>query len=350
VLTARIGVSFDKLKHDQRYQFYQRLLARVSALPGVQSSSAGWPLPMSSSNITISFSIQGRPVAKGDEPNESLSVAMPGYFETMRIPLFAGRTFDERDGSKGPPTVIINRAFANKYFPRENPIGKHIQAGLSDESFQHAIREIVGVVGDIKLKRLTANAEPQYYLPFAQAVVTNPPLLIRASGDPAVLQGAIRAAVHEMDSSVPVYQVSTLEDYVSKSAAQPRFQAFLLTCFAGAALILAAMGLYGLLSYMVAQRSVEIGVRMALGAQRTDVLNMIVRRGLTLALIGAGIGLAISAVVTRILAGMLYGIRPTDPVTFAATTALLLLVSVAASSVPAYRAARLDPMKTLREQ
>jgi len=350
VLTVRIGVSFDKLNHDQRFQFYQRLLARVSSLPGVQSASSGWPLPMSNSNVTISFGIEGRPLAKGDEPNESLSVAMPGYFETMRIPLVSGRTFDERDGTKGAPTIIINRAFANKYFPGENPVGKHIQARLGDEVFEHPVREIIGVVGDIKQKQLTSDAEPQYYLPYAQAVVTNPPLVIRSSGDPAVVQGAIRAAVHEMDPSVPVYHVSTLQDNISKSAAQPRFQAFLLTCFAAVALTLAAMGLYGLLSYMVVQRSLEIGVRMALGAQRTDVLGWIVRRGLSLALIGVTLGLAISAVVTRVLAGMLYSIRPTDPVTFAVTTGLLLLVSVAASSVPAYRAARMDPIKALREQ
>jgi ABC-type antimicrobial peptide transport system permease subunit len=149
---------------------------------------------------------------------------------------------------------------------------------------------------------------------------------------------------------VPVYQVSTLEDYVSKSAAQPRFQTFLLTGFAGIALILAAIGLYGLLSYMVAQRTLEIGLRMALGAQRSDVLRMIVRRGFTLALVGVVAGIAIAAAATRLLSGMLYGIRATDPLTFAATAGLFLLVSIAASGVPAYRAARMDPMKSLREQ
>jgi ABC-type antimicrobial peptide transport system permease subunit len=164
------------------------------------------------------------------------------------------------------------------------------------------------------------------------------------------MQGAVREAVHEMDKSVPVYQVSPLEDYVSKSAAQPRFQTFLLSCFAGIALILAAIGLYGLLSYMVVQRTLEIGLRMALGAQRTDVLRMIVWRGIALTLVGVGTGLAISAMITRLLSGMLYGIHASDPVTFAAMTGLLLLVCIAASSIPAYRAAWLDPIKTLRDQ
>jgi ABC-type antimicrobial peptide transport system permease subunit len=205
-------------------------------------------------------------------------------------------------------------------------------------------------VGNIKGKGLTADVNPQYYLPYAQAVITEPFLTIRTGGDPAGLESAVRAAVHEMDKTVPLYQVSTLEDYLSKSAAQPRFQTLLLSCFAGIALLLSAIGLYGLLSYMVVQRTLEIGLRMALGAQRADVLSMIVRRGLTLALIGLGTGLLISAVVTRLLTGMLYGIWPSDPITFAAVTGILLLVSLAATGLPAYRAARLDPMKTLREQ
>jgi predicted permease len=350
VLTARVGVSFDRLDHDQHLQFYDQLVARLSGLPGVQSASAGWPLPMSGSNASISFSIAGRPMAKGDHPSESIGVVLPGYFATMRIPLLSGRTFGEQDGTKAAPVIIINQAFARKYFPGENPIGKHIQADLGDDVIEHPMREVIGVVGDIKRKGLTADADPEYFLPYSQAMITNPFLTIRTSGNPATIENALRAAVQEMDKSVPVYQVSTLEDYVSKSVAQPRFQTLLLSCFAAIALMLSAIGLYGLLSYMVVQRTLEIGLRMALGAQRADVLRMIVRRGLTLALIGLGAGLAISAMMTRLLSGMLYGIRPSDPTTFVAMTAILLLVSLVASSVPASRAARLDPMETLREQ
>jgi ABC-type antimicrobial peptide transport system permease subunit len=165
-----------------------------------------------------------------------------------------------------------------------------------------------------------------------------------------VIQAAIGAAVHELDKNVPVYQASTMEEYFYKAAAQPRFQTFLLSCFAVIALALAAIGFYGLLSYMVVQRTLEIGLRMALGAQRGDVLRMIVRRGLTLALVGVGLGVATSAMLTRLISGMLFEVRPTDPITFAATAALLLVVSIAASSAPAFRASRLDPMKTLRVQ
>jgi predicted permease len=349
VLSARVGVPFGRYSHDQHLQFFEQLVGRIAAIPGVQSASAGWPLPMSASYATITFNIQGRPVPRGDEPEEALGLAMPGYFATMRIPLISGRVFDERDGLKGQPTIIINQAFARKYFPNQNPLGQHIQVRLGDDVFEQSVREIVGVVGNTRLKGLTDGVQPEYYLPYAQAVVTNPYLVIRTSGNPLALQDAVRAVVQQMDEGVPVYQVSTLEDYVSKSAAQPRFQTFLLSCFAGMALILAAIGLYGLLSYVVVQRRCEIGVRMALGAQRTDILRHIIRRGLILTLAGVIAGLAIAFVVTQALTGMLYGIRSSDPVTFAAMAAVLLLVSVAASGLPAYRAARMDPNQALRE-
>jgi putative ABC transport system permease protein len=346
VMTARVRTSFDRADHDKRYAFYHQLVQRLSALPGVQSASAGWPLPMSTNHGDVAFNIAGRPVAKGDEPSESVNVAMSGYFETMRIPLVSGRFLGEQDGVKGAPTILINQAFARKYFTAQNPLGKYIQLRAPDDP----IREIVGIVGDVRQGGLTTSLDPQLYLPYAQAVITDPYLAIRTAGDPLALQGALRAAVRDLDKSAPVYQVSTLEDYISKSVAQPRFQTFLFACFAGIALILATIGLYGLLSYMVVQRTLEIGLRMALGAQRTDVLGLIARRGLALALIGVAAGVVIAVVMTRLLAGMLYGIRPTDPLTFAATAVLFLLVSIVASSIPAYRAARMDPMKTLREQ
>jgi predicted permease len=350
VLTSRIALSRDTFKHDQLVIFYQLLLPRISALPGVQSASAGWPMPMSNNDASISFNIQGRPIARGDEPSESLGLVLPGYFETLRVPLIAGRSLGPQDGLTGPATMVVNQAFQKKYFPGTNPVGQHIQVRIGDDVFESPMREVVGVIGDIKHKGLIADADPQMYLPYAQAVITNPYLVVRTNADPVAMQSAINAAIHALDKSVPVYQVSTMDDYLSKSAAEPRFQAFLLTCFAGIALVLAAIGLYGLLSYMVAQRTLEIGLRMALGAQRADVLGMIIRRGLTLALVGVGAGLAVSALAMRLIAGMLFHTRPTDPLTFALTAALLIFVSIIASSLPAFRAARLDPMKTLREQ
>ena len=355
VLTARAAVSFDKLNHDQHLELYRRLLARLSALPGVEAASAGWPLPMSDSNASIAFNIEGVPTAKGDQPSETTGVAMPGYFETMGIPLVAGRTFQDRDGTKSPPVVVINQAFARKYFGNGNPLGRRIRAESrrrrGGSSGKAAPKSAVGVVGDIKRVGLTAAPDPpRYYMPYSQALVTNPYLIIRSVGDPAGLEGALREAIHEIDKSVPVYRVLKLEDYLSKSAAQPRFhETFLLSCFAGVALLLAAVGLYGLLSYMVVERTLEIGVRMALGARKADVLRMVARHGLMLTLAGLGAGLVCSAIVTRLLSGLLYGIEPSDGLTFAATSATLLLVGLAASSIPAYRAAQLEPLKALRE-
>lgn len=350
VLTARLGVSFDRYSHDQHFQVYQQIVTRLMALPGVQAVSAAYPLPLSGSRLEFSFAIQGRPVARGDWPSESIVIVMPGFFKTMRIPLMAGRAFTERDGTKGAPVMMINQAFARKYFARENPIGQHIQVGLGDGSFNKPVREVVGVVGDVKQKGLAAKSVPEYYLPFAQAVITNPVLTIRTSGDPASIGNEVQTAVNETYKNVPVYEVSTLKDYLSESLAQPRFQTLLLTFFAVVALILSAISLYGLLAYIVTQRTFEIGLRMALGAKRIDVLSMIIRQGLKLAVAGLLVGLGISLGITRLLSKMLYGIQPFDLPTFAVVTLVLLVVSLGAGAVPAIRAARLDPVTTLREQ
>lgn len=351
VFTARVRVSFDRYSHDQHFQFYERLLPRLSAIPGVQSASAGWPLPLSDSHATISFAIAGRPLAPGDRPSETISLVMPGYFETLRIPLLSGRTFSDQDGLQGGPVAIINQAFARKYFPGENPIGQHIQPGLGDDSkFDHSVREIVGVVGNIKRERLTADVDPEYFLPLAQALITDPYLTIRTNSDPAAIVNSVRAAVRGVDKGVPIYQVQTLGDYVSQSAAQPRFQSVLLTCFAGAALLLSAIGLYGLLTYNVGQRTFEIGLRIAVGARREDVLRMILSRGLKLAAIGLVAGYAASALLTRFLTQMLFEVKPNDPIILAVVGLVLLAVSTLASFAPAWRASRLDPIKTLRDQ
>jgi predicted permease len=349
VLTARLAVSFDKLNQNQHIEVYNRLLARLAAIPGVQSASGGWPLPMSGINATVTFSIEGRPVARADRPCESAGIVMPGYFETMRIPLRSGRTFGDRDGRYDRPVIVINQSFARMYFPNENPLGRGVRVALGDGEIRSPVREVVGVVGDVKHGGLTAGAKPQYYLPYSQAVITDPFLTIRTSGDSVLPESALRALVREIDKSVPVYQVVQLEDYIARSAAQPRFQTLVLSCFAGIALLLAGIGLYGLLSYTVAERTAEIGVRVALGATKADVLRMVVRHGLTLTLAGLGLGLLCSVMITRLLSQLLYGIQPYDAVTFAATAGILLLAGLAASSIPAYRAARLEPSRALRE-
>ncbi|MGI8772105.1 MAG: FtsX-like permease family protein [Acidobacteriaceae bacterium] len=246
--------------------------------------------------------------------------------------------------------IILNEAFVRKYFPGENPIGKHIKAHLSDDVTPSGMREVIGVVGDTKVAGLTTEAAPQYYLPYAQAAITHPYLCIRSSNDPTGLIGPLRNLVQGMDRNVPVYRISTLENYVSLASTQPRFQALLLACFAALALLIAAIGLYAVLTYMVAQRTLEIGLRMALGARRLDVMTMILRRGLTLSAFGLMTGLVVGLLLTRFIGSMLFGVETFDPVTVLGVSLLLMLVAGAASLVPALRAASLDPNTTLRQQ
>jgi putative ABC transport system permease protein len=350
VFTARLSLPDNEYPHDQKIQFIDRLLPQLASLPGVKSASAGWPMPMSGSSASISFTVEGHPMAKADHPNEALGLALPGYFETMRIPLIAGRTFAAQDGTKAPPVAIVNQAFAKKYFAGVNPVGKHMTADLGDDAVNRPVREIVGVVGDIKEQGITAESDPEFYLPWTQAVVTTPYLCLRTAGKPEDLQRAVSAVIAQMDPSVPVYQVHDLDFYIARSVAQPRFQTLLVASFAAMALLLAAVGLYGVLSYIVQQRSMEIALRVAVGAQRGEVLGLVLKRGMALAAIGVAVGLGISACLARFMATLLYGVRPIDPLTFVGVSILLLLVALAASLAPAYRAAQADPMITLRNQ
>jgi predicted permease len=350
VLTASIDLPESQYPDLKRGLFYDELLPRLAALPGVKSVSGGYPLPLSRGNITLGFTIEGRPAAKGEEEDAPCSVVTPDFFRALDIPVIAGRTFLPTDDSKAPAVTVVNQAFARKYFPHENPIGKHIQPGLGDGITNHPPREIVGIVGDVKRKGLTAEMPAQFYLPLKQALILDPSIIIRTDGDPLSLMGPLRDQLGQVDSNIPLYRIRTLDDYFSLSASQPRFQTVLITSFAVIALLLAAVGLYAVLSYMVAQRTLEIGLRLALGAQRDSVLGLILRRGMVLAVAGLAIGIVVSLLLTRFMQELLYGVKPFDPLTFVAVSAVLLLVSLVASSVPAYRAARLDPMQTLREQ
>jgi predicted permease len=350
LLTASLSLPENRYPRDKRIEFYQDLLPRLRALPGVTSVSAGWPLPISSDGFGISFDIEERPVPEGDRNVARTSLTVPGYFQTLRVPVLRGREFQDTDTTKSKPVVVINQSFANKYFPGEDPIGKRINPGLSDGVVKDVQREIVGVVGDVKVGQLTKEMVPEMYLPFAQSVVTSPKLLIRTAGNPVSLISAVRGQVAQIDKNLPLYEVHTMDDAFSRAAAQQRFQALLVSAFATISLLLCAIGLYGLLSYLVAQRTLEIGVRMALGAPRQSVLTMVLRRGMVLAALGITVGIVASAALTNLLKGMLFGIKPLDALTFVGISAVLLLVCLLASSGPAYRAARLDPVKTLRDQ
>jgi predicted permease len=350
VLTASLNLPDKRYSEEQQLEFMDRLLERLRALPGATSVAAGVPLPLSGGRLGVSFSIEGQQVAAGDEPSAAVALVTPGYFETMRIPVLAGRPFTPRDGRKGAPVIIVNESFARKYFPGENPVGKHMRTDLSTNDSTAPMREIVGVVAGVRRVQLMTEADPEYYVPWAQCVFGTAAVAIRTAGDPSQLAGPMRAAVANLDPNVPIYMVMTMDQMMQRAEARSRFETLLVSCFAAMALLLSAVGLYAVLSYMVVQRTGEIGVRMALGARRADVLRMVLQRGVALAGTGLAIGLVVSAALTRYIQSMLYRTSPLDAVTFVVVAAVLLIVSLIASSVPAWRASRLNPMETLRAQ
>jgi predicted permease len=287
-------------------------------------------------------------VSPGEEPAARASVVAANFFQAMQIGLHKGRFFSGADEQpSSAPVLIVNQAFADRFFPGENAVGRRVQTDLSSTDKPES-REIVGVVGNVNRVNLAESAEPEYYVPYAQVPLGPPIFALRVAGAPEDSIHSIRAAVAQIDSSLPVYAVRT--NLLAQSTAQQRFQTELLTAFAGIALLLSAVGLYGVLSYMVTQRTQELGLRMALGAQRSDVLSLVLKRGLVLATIGLALGLGASALLTRYLASLLFHTTPLDAATFASTTALLLAVSTFACLAPAYRASRLDPNETLRQQ
>ena len=350
VLTVDLGMSDTQYPDLKKVQFYEQLLPRLAALPGVETVSAGYPLPLSEHNIGIGFAIEGRPVAKGDEPDAPVTIVTPDFFRTMRIPMLSGPAFLTTDDSKAPAVIIINQAFARKYFPGEDPIGKRMKPGLGDGIMNEPMREIIGVVGDVKRKGITAEMPAQYYLPFKQAIILDPTVVLRTAGDPLSLIGPLRAQLAQVDSNVPLFDIKTLDDYLSLSAAQPRFQTVLITFFAAMALLLSAIGLYAVLSYMVAQRTMEIGLATCFGRATRRCAGADSSPGIDSGGDGSGDWNFRFAAADSIHGGdVIWGeaVRSAD---VCGVSAVLLVVSLIASSAPAFRAAHLDPMRTLREQ
>jgi putative ABC transport system permease protein len=353
LLTFTVGLSDTRYTTDQQKNFYRQLLERLNVLPGVSSAASTLPVALSGNNFDISFTIDGRPVAKGNEPDEETGFVSPGYFRTMGIPLLEGRDFADTDTAKSSPyVVIINQAFARKFFPNEDPVGKRMNPGLSDSAVkQTPMREIIGVVGNVKTRHLSTQDRPEYYVPYSQALISSHlTMILRTKAAPESVLGAARETVHSMDSALPVYNVKTMDQYVATSVSEPRFSTALLAIFGGLALALTALGIYGVVSYSVAQRTREIGIRMALGAQLGDVLKMVIRQAGLLLLIGWGAGIALSLGVMWLLASELYGISATDPLTIVVVSIVLAGVAFIASYVPARRAMRVDPVIALRHE
>jgi putative ABC transport system permease protein len=347
VMTASLDLPDAKYSDPKKAEFFRELIPQLQAIPGVQSAAAVFPLPMSGDEIRTSFQIEGRPVAKSDEPHTSVRCVTPNYFTTLRIPLLQGREFTERDEASATKVLIVNQAFAQQFFPGENPIGQHILAGIANAG-EPPMREIVGVVGNVKFEDLTTEFSPESYIPYGQLQFGSITIVVRSSKDPQGLAKPIASAVQSLDKDLPTYASKTVEQYLDGTIAVPRFNTFLLAIFAALAMVLTAVGLYGVISYTVAQRTHEIGIRMALGAQPGDMMRLVMGQGMRLALFGVGVGLIAALGLTRFLSSLLFGVSSTDPVSFAAVVAMLFTVVLLACYIPARRAMRVDPMVALR--
>jgi putative ABC transport system permease protein len=299
-------------------------------------------------NASTTFTIQGKPLAPQYAPGADYRPVTQDYFRTMEIPLLSGRDFTDREMKDAPDVVIINKTLEARFFPDRPAVGQRIQIFPEPTRW----REIVGVVGDVRLVGLDTDANPTIYLPMVQNsypnALRNVFLVVRANGDPKALVPGIRARLRSLDKDIPISQVQTMEEVVSGSLAQRRLNMSLLVVFAVLAAVLAAVGIYGVMAYMVAQRTHEIGIRLAIGARSTDVLKMVLGEGAKLAAIGVVIGLLAAFALTRIISGLLYGVSAVDPITFVCIPLLIAVVTLLASYVPARRASRVDPNLALR--
>jgi putative ABC transport system permease protein len=333
----------------QEVAFYDHLLERMRALPGVKSAAGAWPMPLAGDNATIGFNIEERPAAPADRPSARMAITTPGYFSTAGIPLLRGRTFNEHDDLKAPRVLIVNKAFADKYFPREDVIGKRITPGATGPGeSKDTAHEIVGVVGNAKLFADDAEPEPIYYFPYKQLAWQPPVVMLRTAVPPRSLESAVGKEMGTLDPMVPVFQIRTMEEMLSTQVTEPRFHTVLLGCFAGVALLLTMVGLYGVMAYSVSRRTREIGVRVALGASRSAVLTMVLKRAVVLLAAGLGLGLVASLAADRLLQSMLFGISSLNPVVLGLSGLLVALTGLIAAYLPARRAANVDPMEALR--
>ncbi|HEX2444417.1 MAG TPA: ABC transporter permease [Vicinamibacterales bacterium] len=344
VLTFRVGLPRTSYKEDaQREALFAQLLERLRGLPRVTAAGMIQSLPIRDSYF-LSFSVQGRPAAAGTEPSANYRVASPGYFEALGIPIRQGRTFTDRDAAGAPMVAIVDEAFARRYFPGAGAIGQRIDVGNGTDGFY----EIVGLVGDVRYGGLDATPEPTMYIPYKQDVFSTMWIVARTDGDPTAIASNVRGLLRDLDRNLPAFSMSPLADVVSESLDQRRFSVLLLGLFATIALLLAAVGLYGVISYSVSQRTQEIGVRLAIGAPRSRLLGMVVGQGMKLVIAGIVLGLAGALALARLVSTLLFEVTPFDPPSYASTVIALVAVAALACYVPARRAMRVDPITALR--
>ena len=347
VLAFRVALPPAAYREDhQRVAFFDKLIGRLEQLPDVRSAGMIQALPMRGSYV-LSFTVQGRPEPKpADEPSANHRVVSPRYFSALGIPLKRGRLFTEQDTETSPMVAVIDEAFAARHFANEDPIGRGIDIGNGTDGFY----QIVGVVGNVHHVDLEASAGPTMYVPFRQDVFSSMWIVARSDRDPAQLVGAARQTVREIDPALPAFALMPLRDVINDSVAQRRFAMLLLAAFAATALFLAAVGIYGVVAYSVSQRTREIGVRLAIGAERRDVLALVIGGGMKLAAVGVAIGLAGALGLTQLITTMLYNVTPFDPLSYAVTASVLLTIAAIACYMPARRAMNVDPLVAIREE
>lgn len=344
VFTAQIAPSPQKYRDEKLVTFYEQLYEKLKTLPGVKAAALTDRVPLTGNQTPAPVAVSGRPVPPMSErPNANRHLVSPRYFTTLGIPLRAGRDFDERDSSKVPHVVIINEAFAKKHFPNEDPLGRTLITGMGQLPSQ-----IVGVVADVHSTNLNTPPEPDYFLPALQRPENFTSLLIRTEGDPAGATSLVRAALKDIDPDLPLLNPQPLSALIAQNVANRKLAMFLLAGFAGLALLLASIGVYSVMAYLVAQRTSEIGIRMALGASPENVMTMVLQEGLRLALVGVVVGLSVALSVTRLMQQALFGVQPHDPLIYAGLSLTILVVAALACWLPARRATKVDPLTALR--
>ena len=348
VLTMQMALpSYKYPENYQRAEFLNQLLPRLSALPGVESVAVTTSIPLTGSDTQSGFEIVGRPPLTSNKPLVNVVVASPDFFKTMQIPLLNGRTFVEQDTEKAPPVAIVNQAMVKSFWPNENPLGARLSTSLEGGTVQ---REVVGIVADVRSGSLSEAAQPTIYTPYAQNPFNLVFLAARTKSDPMSLAFPMRKEVLAVDHDQPVYDIKSMNRVLWDSNSKQNFNMLLLTIFAALALILATIGVYGVVASSSSQRTHEIGIRMALGANRSDILKLFLRQGFVLVLIGIALGIAVAFSLTRFMKSMLYQIRATDPGTFMLVILALIVVFFLAILIPAWRAAKLEPMVALRDE